>query len=44
MDLMDLQPEFTKALWDYLDLLVNDAKIGSAAAKCSPNTRRLSRR
>ncbi|MEZ5788828.1 MAG: lytic murein transglycosylase [Xanthobacteraceae bacterium] len=27
MDLMDSQPEFTKALWDYLDLLVNDAKI-----------------
>ncbi|MFY9622774.1 MAG: lytic murein transglycosylase, partial [Rhodoplanes sp.] len=27
MDLMDAQPEFTKAVWDYLDLLVNDAKI-----------------
>lgn len=27
MDLMDAQPEFTKAIWDYLDLLVNDAKI-----------------
>lgn len=27
MDLMDSQPEFTKALWDYLDILVNDARI-----------------
>ena len=24
MDLLDGQPEFTKTLWDYLDLLVND--------------------
>src|SRR5882724_9627277 len=23
MDLMDSQPEFTKAIWDYLDILVN---------------------
>jgi membrane-bound lytic murein transglycosylase B len=27
MDLVDAQPEFTKAFWDYLDLLVNDARI-----------------
>jgi membrane-bound lytic murein transglycosylase B len=27
MDLLDAQPEFTKSLWDYLDLLVNDARI-----------------
>jgi len=27
MDLLDAQPEFTKALWDYLDLLVNDSRI-----------------
>src|SRR5947199_6545250 len=27
MDLMDSQPEFTKAIWDYLDILVNDARI-----------------
>jgi lytic murein transglycosylase len=27
MDLMDTQPEFTKALWDYLDMLVSDARI-----------------
>jgi membrane-bound lytic murein transglycosylase B len=27
MDLMDAQPEFTRAFWDYLDLLVNDDRI-----------------
>lgn len=27
MDLMDAQPEFTKAVWDYLDILVTDARI-----------------
>ncbi|MBI5110344.1 MAG: lytic murein transglycosylase [Rhodovulum sp.] len=27
MDLMDAQPEFTKAFWDYLDLLVSEARI-----------------
>ena len=27
MDLMDAQPEFTKAFWDYLDLLVSDTRI-----------------
>jgi membrane-bound lytic murein transglycosylase B len=27
MDLMDAQPEFTKAFWDYLDSLVNDSRI-----------------
>jgi membrane-bound lytic murein transglycosylase B len=27
MDLMDTQPEFTKAFWDYLDLLVNESRI-----------------
>ena len=27
MDLMDLQPEFTKAIWDYLDILVNDNRL-----------------
>jgi membrane-bound lytic murein transglycosylase B len=27
MDLLDAQPEFTKAFWDYLDILVNDARI-----------------
>jgi lytic murein transglycosylase len=27
MDLMDAQPEFAKAVWDYLDALVNDGRI-----------------
>jgi len=27
MDFIDAQPEFTKALWDYLDILVSDARI-----------------
>lgn len=27
MDLLDSQPEFTKAIWDYLDILVNDRRV-----------------
>jgi lytic murein transglycosylase len=27
MDLLDSQPEFTKALWEYMDLLVSDERI-----------------
>jgi membrane-bound lytic murein transglycosylase B len=27
MDLLDAQPEFTKAVWDYLDILVTDARM-----------------
>ncbi len=27
MDLVDAQPEFTKAFWDYLDMLVSEARI-----------------
>jgi lytic murein transglycosylase len=27
MDLMDSQPEFTKSIWDYLDILVTDARL-----------------
>jgi lytic murein transglycosylase len=27
MDLLDAQPEFTKAFWDYLDILVSEARI-----------------
>jgi membrane-bound lytic murein transglycosylase B len=27
MDLMDSQPEFTKSVWDYLDILVNDNRL-----------------
>src|SRR3954469_9867149 len=29
MDLIDQQPEFTKAFWDYLDILVNDARVAN---------------
>jgi len=32
MDLMDSQPEFTKAAWEYLDILVHDARIQSGRA------------
>ena len=27
MDLLDSQPEFTKSIWDYLDILVNDNRL-----------------
>jgi len=27
MDLMDAQPEFSKSIWDYLDILVNDNRM-----------------
>ena len=27
MDLLDSQPEFTKAVWDYLDILVTDQRV-----------------
>ena len=32
MDLLDGQPEFTKSFWDYLDILVNDARITNGRA------------
>ncbi len=32
MDLMDAQPEFTKAFWDYLDILVNDERVQTGRA------------
>src|SRR6185437_12333604 len=32
MDLLDGQPEFTKSFWDYLDLLVNNKRIGQGRA------------
>ncbi|MEA2937506.1 MAG: rane-bound lytic murein transglycosylase, partial [Alphaproteobacteria bacterium] len=32
MDLLDAQPEFTKSFWDYLDILVNDARIETGRA------------
>jgi membrane-bound lytic murein transglycosylase B len=32
MDLLDNQPEFTKSFWDYLDILVTDARIEKGRA------------
>jgi peptidoglycan lytic transglycosylase B len=32
MDLLDSQPEFTKSFWDYLDLLVSEARIAKGRA------------
>ena len=32
MDLLDAQPEFTKAFWDYLDMLVTDERIANGRA------------
>jgi peptidoglycan lytic transglycosylase B len=32
MDLLDAQPEFTRSFWDYLDLLVTDARIAAGRA------------
>jgi len=32
MDLLDNQPEFTKSVWDYLDILVTDARIEKGRA------------
>jgi membrane-bound lytic murein transglycosylase B len=32
MDLLDAQPEFTKAFWEYLDILVSDARIQTGQA------------
>jgi len=32
MDLLDSQPEFTKSVWDYLDLLVTDERIAEGRA------------
>ena len=32
MDLLDNQPEFTKSVWDYLDLLVTDERIAKGRA------------
>jgi membrane-bound lytic murein transglycosylase B len=32
MDLLDSQPEFTKSVWDYLDILVTDDRIAQGKA------------
>jgi membrane-bound lytic murein transglycosylase B len=37
MDLLDGQPEFTKSFWDYLDLLVSDARIEAGRAILAQN-------
>ena len=41
MDFVDAQPEFTKAFWEYLDLLVTDERIakGREIARASTPTR-----
>ena len=41
MDLMDSQPEFTKAIWDYLDRAVSAKRIadGQAMLCFSPSAR-----
>ena len=44
MDLLDAQPEFTKSFWDYLDLLVNDARIEQGRALLAQVPRDLRRR
>ena len=43
MDLMDAQPEFTKAIWEYLDILVNEARMAYGREILRPNTSRLRR-
>jgi membrane-bound lytic murein transglycosylase B len=32
MDLLDAQPEFTKSIWDYLDILVNEDRVRDGRA------------
>ncbi len=44
MDLMDSQPEFTKAVWDYLDILVTDARIARGREILAKNAADLRRR
>ena len=44
MDLVDAQPEFTKAFWDYLDILVSDARIAERPRNPRQATRRSSTR
>ena len=46
MDFVDAQPEFTKAFWDYVDLLVTDERIARgreiAARSMPPRSMRSS--
>ena len=37
MDYVDLQPEFTKAFWDYLDLLVTEERIAKGRELLAAN-------
>ena len=37
MDFVDAQPEFTKAFWDYLDILVTDERIAKGREMLSAN-------
>jgi len=37
MDLLDAQPEFTKSLWDYLDLLVTEERIAKGREVLAAN-------
>jgi membrane-bound lytic murein transglycosylase B len=39
MDLLDNQPEFTKPVWDYLDLLVTDERIAKGRALIAKSRR-----
>ena len=39
MDLVDAQPEFTKAIWDYLDILVSDDSASPRTGATSRRTR-----
>jgi membrane-bound lytic murein transglycosylase B len=37
MELLDAQPEFTKPIWEYLDILVNDARIATGRLALAQN-------
>jgi membrane-bound lytic murein transglycosylase B len=37
MELLDAQPEFTKPVWEYLDILVNDARISTGRQALAQN-------
>ena len=44
MDLMDSQPEFTKSIWDYLDILVNDNRLAKGREILANTSRNSTRR
>ena len=37
MELLDAQPEFTKPVWEYLDILVNDSRIATGRLALTQN-------